>query len=246
MSGRSIIRAQVLTVGLVAVQAVAQNRASVNIVVPDFTLDTRIVWSDPPDHFVDTSQPYDLNGRPAGIDTIYVEFDREVRLSYANIDVAANSREPITVADVWYDNGTWVVVLDRVLLPGESASMAFGGGVTYIAFESRPGDINHDGRTDRKDLANLSQVVESGAVDVVAYDFNRDGLVDNGDVQDLQETLERPGRRQTPVVWIDTDTEPLRGWICCCTDGVCGVQWSESCVGGSPRVCPCTGGSCID
>ncbi len=201
----------------------------------------RIVESDPADGFADVLPQLDPLGQAVGITSIEVAFDAPVELSPACIDVLSTAESSPTVSDVEGAGAFWTVHLDRPIPAGESTAIVLFGGAASVMLRAHPGDVNLDGLTDAEDLLALVRVIGSAGALVARHDMDRNGFVDDADVERLAGILESDGE-------VDWSLDEPKQIFCCCHDGVCSIHIGTiGCVDGDEQVaCPCTPNPCSE
>ncbi len=200
--------------------------------------EVELIWSDPPNLFVDVRQDRDVDGEQQGIAEVQLLFNQPVVLTVEELQVVSTAEEAPAAVDVYGADESWIVLLNRPLIAGERIMLSFGMPNVSLQFASRPADVNLDGTSNQADVRALEAAViarHTGQID--RFDIDRNGLVDAADVTRLAELLDGSDGK---TAWRDAGfaVDPVR---CCCGPlGECYVTTNTKCNGGTTEIgCPC-------
>ncbi|NOT01917.1 MAG: hypothetical protein HOP29_14985 [Phycisphaerales bacterium] len=202
--------------------------------------DIRLLWSSPPDGYVDLSQARSGLGLEQGIRTVLLAFSEDVPLSADDIELVGAS-EDHSVATVVGSGRLWAIQLSRPIPHGKSIILAILGGQFVLTIHSRPGDINLDGFVDDSDSAMLLSVLSLSAAYDDRFDINRDNVIDSRDVASISKMQTGYDENQ------NSQQYDARLHAACCCDGMNCIVVGSDCPSGSSQAseCPCTGNSCV-
>ena len=209
--------------------------------------DLEIVWSDPPQGYVDVLQDRDANRVPQGTTVISLEFNQPVVLTQSHVAVLTTGPDAPSILSVDGENETWSILLDGPIPAGEATAISIGKGLAWVAFGSLPGDVNSDCVSDQNDVAALAAAVQAGSQNVELFDIDRNGQVEAADVARLRALL---SGSDGGTAWDGKQLYPTTLSITCCCSPPIGLfsvcaDTMATCPGGWTEVpCPCTPSSC--
>lgn len=218
----------VLTQSLLSSQAAAQG-------------EPRLLWSSPPDGYIDVRQAHSDLGLQQGIHTVMLAFSEEIPLTATGIEVLGAAGGP-QVSTVAGNGRLWTIRLSHPIPAGTTTILNIFGGQFLVTLHSRPGDINLDGLVTESDHALLLGVLDYTAAYDERFDINRDGVFDQGDLMSLLAIQAQYALDPTFESY-----EPMFSARCCCEGVDCMVVGGD-CPSGttSASECPCNSDSCPD